>query len=97
MSEEPEMIDVNDMQDHVIKCSDCGKPLLQVVKVRDSDKFNRIIVNCYSKKCGGSSFLKEIEGDLFFAPAVHVYEVTDMDYDEDDNLMTIQVRKKKGS
>ena len=24
-------------------------------------------------------------------------EVTDMDYDEDDNLMTIQVRKKKGS
>jgi len=32
-----------------------------------------------------------------FAPAVHVYEVTDMDYDEDDNLMTIQVRKKKGS
>ena len=90
---EGEVIRFNDLEDHTIECADCGRPLLNVVKVRDSEKDNRLFVKCYSKKCGGSSWLHEIRGDLFFAPAVKVYQVEDMDYDEQNNLMTIQMKK----
>ena len=87
------VIKFNDLKDHVIDCADCNRPLLNVVKIRDSEKENRIFVKCYSKKCGGSSWLHEIQGDLYFAPAKKVYQIENMDYDDVNNLMTIQIKK----
>jgi hypothetical protein len=87
------VIKFDDVKDHVIECADCNRPLLNVVKIRDSEKENRIYVKCYSKKCEGSSWLHEIRGDLFFAPAKKVYQIEDMDYDDVNNLMTIKIKK----
>ena len=87
------VIKFNDLKDHVVNCADCDRPLLSIAKIRDSEKENRIYVKCYSKKCGGTSWLHEIKGDLYFAPAKKVYQIEDMVYDEENNLMTIEIKK----
>lgn len=50
------------LEDKMIKCGDCDKKLVNVVKIKESSKQNIILVNC--PYCGGTSFKYRSEGEI---------------------------------
>ena len=56
----------NDLENSVIKCADCGKKLLKVLKVKESDEEKIIQSKCI---CGGTSFKVRLKGVYYFDSA----------------------------
>jgi len=52
------------LKEDKIKCGDCNKLLIEIIKVKDNDGVKEIEALC--PYCGGSSFLYRIEGETFF-------------------------------
>ena len=57
------IVDPNDFVDLVIKCADCEKDLLRMVRARPSEKNYKLVVEC--PFCKGQSWLQELIGDYF--------------------------------
>ena len=51
------------LKEDTIKCADCGKSLLEVIKVKEGPQIKEIKALC---PCGGSSFIYRIEGESYF-------------------------------
>ena len=64
---EKEIIIVEDLEYKEVTCADCEEPLLNLLRKSKSDKKCRLLVNC--PYCGGQSWLIEMIGDYFQAPA----------------------------
>lgn len=55
------------LQDDTIKCADCGKKLVDIIKVKEDDKIVKIIkAQC---PCGGESFIYEVLGHSYMQAA----------------------------
>ncbi len=88
-----DLIGLSTVEETIIKCGDCGTPLVEVVVVESNlDRMKRQLLpqnscfkvkNCY--KCGGDSFKsKRFEGTLIFGPLKDSYsiDVEDTEYEE---------------
>lgn len=54
---------LKDLENSTIKCADCGKKLLVVMKVKDTDQKQTIQCKC---TCSGTSFKVKLEGRYYF-------------------------------
>jgi len=82
-------IKTEDFEDHTIKCADCEKDLLYMVRVRPSEKNYKIIVKC--PFCESESWLVELTGD-YFQKTPKSLLIEEM-YEENDVLLIIMKRR----
>ena len=67
----------------IIKCADCERPLVEMVKSHDSDKLQKITACCLGDTgCGGESWVTPLSGEYRMRPC-DGRSITDMDYNED--------------
>ena len=59
-------VNPEDVKELNIDCADCNKPLLKMICVRNTDKIQKVIVNC--PYCEGQSWMNDLVGDYFQAP-----------------------------
>ena len=80
------------LKEDTIKCADCRKTLIEVIKVKE-DKNQQKIIDVYCP-CGGSSFLYVIEG-VTYLQAAKGLAIDDMPTEVKDGVthMTIKVIK----
>lgn len=81
------------LEDSTIKCGDCGRKLVDVIKVLEDSSIVKIVkVSCF---CGGESFLYELTGNTYMQAAKGV-AIVDMPTEIRDGTMhiTIKVAKK---
>jgi len=77
------------LEDRTIKCADCGKKLVEVVKVTEQEFKKTIKAIC---PCGVSSFIYEVLGQTLMQPAEGMI-IEDMPTEvDDDNVMHITVK-----
>ena len=77
------------LEDKIIKCADCGKKLVEVVKATEHQSKKTIMATC---PCGGSSFIYEVEGQTLMQP-IEGMAIEDMPIEVDDNdVMHITVK-----
>ena len=69
MSEEAEAkkVKVEMLDQHEVKCGACDKTLIMMLKISESEEKQKLLVNC--PFCGGQSWLFEMSGKYFQAPA----------------------------
>jgi len=60
------VIKVEDLEDVEVKCADCDKALLQLVRVQQSEEKQKLVVEC--PFCDGESWIVELSGKYFQAP-----------------------------
>ena len=60
------VIKVEDLEDVEVKCADCDKTLLQLVRVQITEERQKLIVDC--PFCDGESWLVELSGKNFQSP-----------------------------
>ena len=60
------MVRVADFEEYPVKCADCDELLLNMVRVRESEKSYQMIIEC--PFCDGESWLMEFVGDYFQKP-----------------------------
>lgn len=77
------------LKEDVIKCADCGKKLLNIIKVKESSTIKEIEALC--PYCSGSSFLYRVEGETFFQ-AYNKLAIDDMSVDTIDNITKMKVK-----
>lgn len=51
------------LEEHILKCANCGKDLIQILKVQENDQIQEIESEC--PFCGDSSFVKEVSGKIY--------------------------------
>ena len=61
--EELEQLLLSDLQELDIKCADCDKSLLKMVRSRQTEEVQELIVNC--PFCGGQSWMQELVGKYY--------------------------------
>ena len=66
----------------IIKCADCGEPLVEMAKAYNSDKVEKIIAHCSIDGCSGESWVTSLNGDYRMRPA-NGRSITDMKYSEE--------------
>jgi len=77
------------LQDDTIKCADCGKKLVDIIKVKEDETQVKVIkAEC---PCGGESFLYEIVGHTYMQ-ASEGRVIGDMPTEVIDNVMHITVK-----
>jgi len=76
------------LEEKIIKCADCGKKLVEIIKVHDDPTKKRIQCEC---ACGGGSFIYEVEGKTYIM-AVEGRTISDMPMDIIDGVMHITVK-----
>jgi len=80
------------LDDKIIQCADCGRSLIEIIKVKEDDSIiKQIKALC---PCGGSSFLFEIRGHTYLQAVEGLY-IDNMPTECDGNIikMTIEVLK----
>ena len=87
--DEKPMVRVEDFEEYDVKCADCEELLLKMVKVRDSDRFYRMIVKC--PFCEGESWVIELLGDYFQQPPNRLLLE---DIDEGEDCDRVNMRKR---
>ena len=60
------VIKVDELEDIEVKCADCEKTLLQLVRVQQTEEKKKLIVDC--PFCDGESWLVELSGKNFQSP-----------------------------
>tara|TARA_Y100001963_G_scaffold58553_1_gene81911 strand:+ start:15548 stop:15850 length:303 start_codon:yes stop_codon:yes gene_type:complete len=83
-----------------ITCADCGKELINVLKIRESDKNVKIKCKCDDPECDGESWVNKFySGDYVYGllglskkqlrnQSVYLH----MDYDPDADITTAEIR-----
>jgi hypothetical protein len=78
------------LKDDTIKCADCGKKLVDIIKVKENESLRKVIsARC---PCGGESFLYVITGETYMQ-ASEGRAITDMPTEVKDGIvhMTVEV------
>ena len=88
-----------DMGITLISCADCERPLLNMLKVRDSDEVSKVKVICVNKHCTpdkqrGESWVHTLTGQYFHSTIKERDIVKSMT--EEDGVMTIKMGKTRG-
>ena len=88
-----------DMGITLISCADCERPLLNMLKVRDSDEVSKVKVICVNKHCTpdkqpGESWVHTWTGQYFHSTIKERDIVKSMT--EEDGVMTIKMGKTRG-
>ena len=96
-NEEEEKAPAADMGVVLISCADCDRPLLNMLKVRDSEHTYKLKVMCVNKRCTsdgkrGESWVHTLEGQYFHSTIKHRDCVASMV--EEDGIMVIRMDKK---
>jgi len=77
------------LQEDTIKCADCGKKLVDVIKVKENQTLMKVVtVEC---PCGGSSFVYEITGETYLQ-AAKGREIGDMPTDIIDDVIHLTIK-----
>lgn len=76
------------LKEDVIKCADCGRTLLDIIKVKEGDIIKELEAIC---PCGGSSFIYRIVGESYFQ-ACPGLSIEDIDMDFEDEVTTMKVK-----
>ena len=66
----------------IIKCADCGEPLIEMAKAYDSDKVEKVIAYCSVNDCNGESWVTTLNGEYRMRP-IDGRSITDMKYSEE--------------
>ena len=61
--EELEQLILSDLQELDIKCADCDKLLLKMVRSRKTEQVQKLIINC--PFCDGQSWMQELVGKFY--------------------------------
>jgi len=100
LEEEPEeeLAPALDMGVILISCADCNRPLLNMLKVRDSDDIYKMKVMCVNKKCTpdgerGESWVHTLKGQYFHSTIKQRDRVLSMV--EEDGVMIVRLGKKR--
>jgi phage FluMu protein Com len=82
------------LTEDIIECADCGKPLVEIIKVMEGAIKKNVLVKC--PFCdGGTSFLFRIEGQTYIQAVDNVI-ISNMPMDiDDDGVMHITVETMK--
>ncbi len=90
-NKEKEVADLSKLVDNDISCADCGKTLLKMVKIEDSDFEFSVLCTC--PFCEGGSWRVELKGRYYqdTADGTHLGEVT-----AEGNDFTIEVKSNDG-
>lgn len=76
-----EVIKVVDIEDVSINCADCDNVLLNLVRIRQSEKQQKLIVEC--PFCDGESWITELTGKYFQSPPEGLM-IGEMDEEENE-------------
>jgi DNA-directed RNA polymerase subunit RPC12/RpoP len=80
------------LQEDTIKCADCGKKLVDVIKVKEDDSQKKVVkVEC---PCGGESFIYEVVGHTYLQ-AFEGCAIGDMPTEFIDDVMHITIKVVK--
>ena len=60
------IIKAEDIKDVEVACADCDKVLLRLVRIRQSEERQKLIVEC--PFCDGESWIAELSGKYFQSP-----------------------------
>lgn len=72
----------------IIRCNNCSKDLIDIIKVKDSDV--EIVVQGLCTKCGEKTFKKSFKGKVYIVPCDGV-EFIDTESDGDLNLVKVKI------
>ncbi len=94
---EEERAPATDMGVVLISCADCDRPLLNMLKVRDSDDTYKLKVMCINKHCTpdgerGESWVHTLKGQYFHSTIKKRDCVASMV--EEDGIMVVRMDKK---
>ena len=85
-----------DMGVTLISCADCGRPLLNMLKVRDTGDSHKVKVRCINKRCNdgerGESWTHTLTGQYFHS-TIKSRDVVSAMYEE-DGTMIIEMDKE---
>ena len=95
--EENKGLDVSIEQ--TLKCADCEKDLINIIKVRDSEK--ELKIKCLCDECEGESWILSLTGDYVYGIIQSIHgkkwkmqnKYLHMDYDPETNITTAQVKE----
>jgi len=59
------------LQNEIICCGDCNKPLVEVVKVKESEQTTALMVKC--PYCGDNSFWCKVKGKIYIQAIEGLY------------------------
>ena len=79
------------IEDKIIKCPNCLKELVQIIKVKNEDKINKISVVC--PYCNEESFKHTIEGQILINPCQNI-KMVDMKTDLKDDVYQAKIMVK---
>lgn len=77
------------INEDTIKCPDCLKELIQIIKVKESPKINKIMVVC--PYCGEESFWHTISGEILINPCEKI-KLIDVDTQVDVDMYTSKIK-----
>jgi len=93
-SDKNEKVVLDSVDITVIRCVDCNRPLLNLLKVSYDSKTTKVQAACIDKTCAGRSWVHTIEGDYKFSTIKsrdYVNSVEEMD----DGLIFVTLKKHK--
>jgi len=76
------VIKIEDLEDVEVKCADCDKTLLQLVRIRPSEEEQKLVVDC--PFCDGESWITELSGKYFQSPPEGLL-LGEMEEEEEEN------------
>ena len=85
-----EVIKYKDLQEVLIECADCEKELFKMLRIKPSDKVNKLLVKC--PFCEGQSWLHELDGEYFQTSPDDL--IVDEMYEDEDGVMIITMKGK---
>jgi len=87
-----EVIKVADIKDVSVNCADCDSVLLKLVRVRQSEEQQKLIVEC--PFCDGESWITELAGKYFQSPpeGLMIGEMEEEEEEENFFRLTMEIK-----
>ena len=86
------VIKVEDLKDVEVKCADCDKTLLMLVRIRPSEEKQKLIVEC--PFCDGESWITELSGKYFQSPPEELMLGEMEEEEEEENFFRLTMEIK---
>ena len=85
-----EVIKYKDLEEIDITCADCEEQIFHLLKIKPTDKTNKLIVKC--PFCEGESWLIDITGEYFQKSPDDL--IVDEMYEDEEGVMIIRMKGK---
>ena len=85
-----EVIKYKDLEEVDITCADCEEQIFHLLKIKPTDKTNKLIVKC--PFCEGESWLIDITGEYFQKSPDDL--IVDEMYEDEEDVMIITMKGK---